>query len=277
MDIVTPNYTHARIAQQSLLDGKNVYLEKPISTSLEEAGKIVDAQRNSERILQVGFENRYSSFWKTIKTLLNNGDIGIPLSGKIDSWRFPLREGSQAWKYNREKVGHQLLEEAIHYVDLARWILGTNALKVSGYIDHEESIITGHLKNAWILIEFEHERRFLITDNLQGFGSDLSVTVSGESGTMTGAVRAESDDSQNVDSYIKLIDRKDKTSTTNIFLSGQLEDLTASLADFIHAVQKSEMPKVTLQDGYNALAICLAALRSMSNKGTPEVVQTLQF
>ena len=271
VDIVTPNYTHAKLAREALYAGKNVYLEKPIATSLEEARKIADAQTRSKKILQIGFENRYSSFWKTIKTILERGDIGVPLFGKIDSWRFPLRAGSQNWKYDRQKVGHQLLEEAIHYVDLANWLFDTKPLMVSGFIDDQESLTTGHLKNAFFIIEFEKQKKVLITDNLQGFGSDLSFTISGENGTMTGAVRAESDDSENPESYLKLRDRNDKTSTIDIRLSGQLADLTAAMADFVHAVQTEGKAHVTVEDGFASLAICEAALESMKSGRTERV------
>jgi myo-inositol 2-dehydrogenase/D-chiro-inositol 1-dehydrogenase len=275
VDITSPNHTHSKLAEQALDGGKDVYLEKPISTTLEEARKIVDAERKTEMVLHVGFENRYSSFWKSVKETLDREEIGDPVFGKIDSWRFPLREGSQGWKYDRQKVGHQLFEEAIHYVDLANWMFDSKPLTVFGFIDDKESLSTGHLKNAWFVIEFEGGQRFLVTDNLQGFGSDLSVSVSGKNGSVIGAVRAESDDSQNVDSYLKLRNKDSKTSTASIHLSGQLADLTASLADFIDSVRAFRKSQINIEEGFNALAVCIAALKSMGNNGQREKVELL--
>lgn len=275
IDVVTPNYTHTEIAVGALSAGKNVYLEKPIATTLEEATRIAEAQRSSKRILQVGFENRYSRFWKSVKAIVDGGDIGPLRFGKIDSWRFPLRGGSQAWKYDKQKVGHQLLEEAIHYVDLANWLFNTKPLKVWGFIDSKESLARADLKSAFFTIEFEKDKRFLITDTLQGFGADLSLIISGESGSLNGAVRSESDDSPEVESYLKLRDRNDKTSTTIIQPSGQLSDLTASLADFVLAVKNGEKPRVTVEDGFTSLSVCLAALQSMRS-GKIEAVRLLE-
>ena len=95
--VATPNRTHAGLALGALSAGKNVYLEKPMATSLEDAEKVVEAQERSRRVVQVGFENRYSNFWKAVKSIIEKGDIGAPVFGKIESWRFPMRGGSGGW------------------------------------------------------------------------------------------------------------------------------------------------------------------------------------
>jgi myo-inositol 2-dehydrogenase / D-chiro-inositol 1-dehydrogenase len=275
--IVTPNYTHAELALKALSEGKNVYLEKPMATTLYDAKKIVDSQRRTQGVVQIGFENRYSNFWASVKGILEREDIGAPVFGKIESWRFPFRGGSGGWKYDGQKVGHQLIEEAIHYADLSNWLFGAHSrpLVVSGFIDGTEPFAAGHLKSAFFVIEFDENERFIITDTLQGFGSDLSLTIAGESGAMTGAVRSDSDDSADVESYLKLRDKSDRTSTTKIQSSGQLADLTNSLRSFVGAVLKGEPQGATAGEGYTAQAICDAALTSMQS-GRPETVRSLE-
>lgn len=271
--IATPNYTHAGLALKALSEGKDVYLEKPIATTLDDAKKVVDSQRSSGRVVQIGFENRYSNFWRSVKAVLENGDIGAPVFGKIESWRFPMRGGSGGWKYDGQRVGHQLLEEAIHYADLSNWLFGAQAkpLAVSGFIDGTEPFATGHLKSAFFVVEFGERSRFIVADTLEGFGSDLSLSIAGEMGALNGAVRSESDDSPDVESYLKLRDRGDRTSTTRIQMSGQLADLTASLGSFVAAVLGGGPQGATAADGYTSLAICEAALRSMQSGRTEPV------
>ena len=113
-----------------------------------------------------------------------------------------------------------------------------------------------------------------MTDTLQGFGTDFSVSVSGQKGAMIGAVRADSDDSPNVASYLKFRDFNDKTSTQDVQVSGQLSDLTESLRDFVGAVESRRKPSITVDDGFVSLAICEAALKSMQS-GKAELVERL--
>ncbi|MDG6917451.1 MAG: Gfo/Idh/MocA family oxidoreductase [Nitrososphaerota archaeon] len=275
--IATPNHTHARLAVEALSSGKDVYLEKPIATTLEDAAEVVDSQRRAQRVVQIGFENRYSSLWTAVKSIIDKGEIGSPVLGKIESWRFPMRSGSGGWKYDRQRVGHQLFEEAIHYADLSNWLFGEGhpALRVSGVIDSKEPLTSGTFRCAHFEVEFEGGRRFLVADVLEGFGSDLSVMVAGDRGALTGAARADSDDSPKVESYLKVREKGDRTELRGVHPSGQLSDLAASLASFVGAVQGRALQGATVWDGYAAFAVCEAALRS-AESGKPEPVRRLQ-
>lgn len=263
--LVTPNSTHAELAIKALNAGKNVYLEKPMATNLDDAAKLIETKERMGRVVQIGFENRYSKFWRTAKSIIDSGKIGEAVSGKIDVWRFPMRSGSKGWKYDKDAVGHQLLEEAIHHTDISNWLMGRNAISVLSYTDDLESFRTGRLTNVWLLIKYEEDRRFLITDSLNGFGVDITLTVSAKNGTVNGAIRADSDDAREVHSYVKLRDKENKTDTISIELEGQLADLTAALNDFILAAKYQKESKVTVYDGFNSLAICMAALKSVES------------
>ena len=276
--VATPNHIHDRLAVEALSSGKDVYLEKPIATTLADAAEVVDSQQRAQRVVQIGFENRYSNLWTAVKSVIDKGDIGSPVFGKIESWRFPMRSGSGGWKYDRQRVGHQLFEEAIHYADLSNWLFGEGhpPLRVSGFIDSKEPLAAGTFRCAHFEVEFEGGRRFLVADVLEGFGSDLSTMIAGDRGALTCAARADSDDSPNVDSYLKVRDKGDRTELRDVHPSGQLSDLTASLAAFVGAVQGRTPPGATVQDGYAALAVCEAALRS-AGSGKPEPVRRLKF
>ena len=57
--IGTPNATHAPIVLEALAAGLDVFVEKPLAISLEDVDAIVEAQRSSERVVQVGYNNRF--------------------------------------------------------------------------------------------------------------------------------------------------------------------------------------------------------------------------
>jgi predicted dehydrogenase len=74
--IASPDHWHHLHSMEALKQGKDVYLEKPMTYTIEEAREIAEAVRMSKRILQVG--SQYTSmehFWKA-KKAIEDGLIG---------------------------------------------------------------------------------------------------------------------------------------------------------------------------------------------------------
>ena len=60
--IAAPNHWHVRMATDAVAAGKDVYLEKPVTHTLEENAALLHAVRSSNRILQCGMQQRS---WRT--------------------------------------------------------------------------------------------------------------------------------------------------------------------------------------------------------------------
>ena len=58
--IVTPTPTHAAIAQQALAAGKHCFIEKPVTTTLEEAESLLEARDTAHCVVQVGHVERFN-------------------------------------------------------------------------------------------------------------------------------------------------------------------------------------------------------------------------
>ena len=58
--VVTPTLNHFAVAADFLAAGKDVFCEKPITTTLEEADKLISLAKGGGRILQVGHLERYN-------------------------------------------------------------------------------------------------------------------------------------------------------------------------------------------------------------------------
>jgi len=74
--IASPDHWHHQHAMAALKQGKDVYLEKPMTYTIDEAKEIAEAVRSSKRVLQVG--SQYTSmdhFWKA-KQAIKDGLIG---------------------------------------------------------------------------------------------------------------------------------------------------------------------------------------------------------
>src|SRR5579864_2693323 len=74
--IGTPDHWHQRISVDALNAGKNVYCEKPMVQLVDDGKPVVDAQKRTGRILQVGSQRVSSIVYQKAKDLLASGAIG---------------------------------------------------------------------------------------------------------------------------------------------------------------------------------------------------------
>jgi predicted dehydrogenase len=74
--IATPDHWHSRIAIEAMNAGKDVYVEKPMVHDVLEGLQVVDAQKKTGRILQVGSQRVSSVVYHKAKELLAAGAIG---------------------------------------------------------------------------------------------------------------------------------------------------------------------------------------------------------
>jgi predicted dehydrogenase len=79
IDIVvigTPDHWHAALAIASMKAGKDVYVEKPMTLTIEEGKAMVKAQEKYKRILQVGSQQRSERAFRAAANIVRNGWIG---------------------------------------------------------------------------------------------------------------------------------------------------------------------------------------------------------
>jgi predicted dehydrogenase len=74
--VCTYNTTHADCAVAALEKGVNVLLEKPMCVTMEEAVRIIEAEKKSGKILSHGFQPRMSENMKMIYKIVKSGELG---------------------------------------------------------------------------------------------------------------------------------------------------------------------------------------------------------
>lgn len=74
--VCTYNCTHAECTVDSLNKGINVLLEKPMCVTLEEAADMIRAEKESGKLLSVGFQPRMDENMKMIKKIVQSGELG---------------------------------------------------------------------------------------------------------------------------------------------------------------------------------------------------------
>jgi len=95
--IATPDHWHTQIAVDAMTAGKDVYVEKPMVQELDEGARIVDAARQTARILQVGSQHPSSIVYAKAKELYRAGAIGE--LNLVEAW-INRNSSMGAWQYS---------------------------------------------------------------------------------------------------------------------------------------------------------------------------------
>lgn len=90
--VATPDHWHALIAVEAMQAGKDVYVEKPLSTTIGEGRAIVAAARKHGKIVQVGIHHRSEAYIRSIVEIIRGGRIGPVREVKCWMWTNPVEE-----------------------------------------------------------------------------------------------------------------------------------------------------------------------------------------
>ncbi|MDQ8203058.1 Gfo/Idh/MocA family oxidoreductase [Pelagicoccus sp. SDUM812003] len=155
--IATPDHWHAAITIAAMRAGKDVYVEKPMTLTIEEGKAVVAAQKRYARIVQVGSQQRSEHAFRKAAEIVRNGWIGkikevycglgsfpapsvypeqpIPEGFNYDKWLGPAPwepynharvESNYSggwrnfWEYGSRKNG----DWGAHHYDITQWALG---------------------------------------------------------------------------------------------------------------------------------------------------------
>ena len=121
--VATPNRSHSFITIDSLHAGKHVLCEKPMAKTYEEAKAMVEAAKETGKILTIGYQNRYRQDVQYVKEACNAGELGEVYVAKAHVFR---RRGVPTWGVfmnEYEQGGGPLIDIGTHALDLSLWCM----------------------------------------------------------------------------------------------------------------------------------------------------------
>jgi scyllo-inositol 2-dehydrogenase (NADP+) len=139
--IATPNDTHYSLARQCLEAGRDVVVDKPFTTTLEEARSLAEFAEKAGRLITVYQNRRYDGDFQAIRKLVRDGTLGriVRFETNYDRYRPQLKPG--AWRETTRAGGGILFDIAPHLIDHAVVLFGLpEAVTADIRIEREEAV-----------------------------------------------------------------------------------------------------------------------------------------
>ncbi len=95
--IATPDHWHAPMTIDALENNIHVYVEKPMTHTVEETYRLREAAKNSKAILQIGHQHRQTMSFQTAKDIMGKGTIGHVSLIQTNTNR---NDDNGAWNYD---------------------------------------------------------------------------------------------------------------------------------------------------------------------------------
>ena len=279
IDIVTPSHTHRKIAIAAMQRGKHVLLEKPMATSLEDCHAILDASQASGKPLAVGHELRLSSQWGRIKQIIDSGTIGDPQYVLVELLRKPYRLGASGWRYDPARVGSWVLEEPIHFFDLARWYLESSGdpMELYAYGNSRDPQRLGLFDNFSAMFKYPNGSYAVISQTLAAFEHHQTVKVSGTNGALWAGWSGAIDRTREPTCFLKVFDGENLEDVKLERMSGEIFELQAEISQCVAMVRHGTAPIATGMDGFWSAGLCFVAEESIRLKKPLPVTELLQL
>ncbi len=250
VNIVTPTNTHFDIAKKFLNQRKDVFIEKPITNTVEEALSLIDLAKTNECILQVGHIERFNPTINKLKELVDN-----PHYIEIERLAPFQARGTEV---------PVVLDLMVHDIDLILEMVNSplasvqasGAKMMSNTIDLAHAHIkfqngvVANLKSSRIAQNYVRKIR-TYQKNFYSI-TDLMVPQIELYGLKRHDMFSEKLKSQEVETNSGL-----KTLYYEKFIPENKDALLEEINDFIHCINTRSKPNVDGQAGANALEIAL--------------------
>ncbi|AEH51166.1 Gfo/Idh/MocA family protein [Pseudothermotoga thermarum] len=256
--ITTPNKTHFKYAMEALELGFNVFCEKPMTTSLEEAIELEKKVKEKNAVFQLGHNRRFAYVYSFMKQKIESGELK-PYSFQIKMNRGELL--NPPWTSDRNYTGGFLYESTVHLFDMACWLFGdVEEMFVLGkksiYPDYDDWAIVMKMKNG-ILGTFTscaHASWMIPFERVEVYGEHMMMS---------------NDEMEKVHFCKGLGKEVESHDYTKVDFKEKWGYVRENRA-FIDCVKEHKTPPVTVSDGVRVIRIIDACYKAVES-GNPHV------
>jgi predicted dehydrogenase len=290
--IATPDHWHALQVIDAIKAGKDVYVEKPLTNTLVEGRKMVEAQTDSNRIVAVGLNRRGNVVFQKLAREIPEGKIGkVSVAraarvsnmapdgiGKLNAEQPPKDFDWDMWlgprayrpyQYNIapymfrwwSDYSSQMGNWGVHYMDAIRWLMGERApVAITAHggkfvLDHDADI------PDTMQVTFEFASKKIISFGIyEGTGGDIFPYGELELRGTKGNVYANERGYKVIPSapgqfqkWNKQAEEEEFRNPSQLLEDGSSADSTSGLIrNFLDCIRNRKQPFCTLEEGHRS-------------------------
>lgn len=270
VDVVTGTDTHFPLCRRALEDGKDVFVEKPMTMTSAEALDLAELVQRTGRVLQVGYYYRYHPISVWLREQIAAGALG--------EMRY-LYGSFMGFKRARNDVG-VMHTDGIHFIDLFNWLLG--AMPIDVYAVTRDHFKRGLEDFALALFTYPGD---VVTRVEAGYiqpgewrdkvvaGAMTTKSITAIGSRKTVVVDFETETVQIYDVHHELRSGtwtavQGDATMPSLGTASPLAQISAELADFLTAVNDRRRPSAGVVDCGVNLALIIEALYRSSQERT---------
>lgn len=254
--ISTPTSSHYETAVKFLNNKKHVFIEKPISSSIEQANELIEIKKNNKLIGQVGHVERFNSAFLNIKNALNPMFIE---SHRLSS--YPSRGTDVS----------VVLDLMIHDIDIVLSLVDSKITNISA---NGTKIISSSPDIANARIEFENGCVANLTSSrlslkkmrkMRVFQTDSYISLDFDSGSSE-IIKIKNFDGKN--KYAMTIhdsEGVEKEIQIENVKNEKINSIEEEHKNFYYSIINKEDPIVSFEKGRNALELAIKILKIIEN------------
>ncbi len=142
VDVVTPADMHHSICCEAIEQGKDLFVEKPLTLTTSQSMDLVRRAAEKKRILQVGHIFRYEPPTQHVKKMIESREIGDVrwLRGNFSGFKRPRNDSGVTFA------------DAIHFADLFNYLLGRLPVAVNARL--LDALGRGMDDNSWLWLDY---------------------------------------------------------------------------------------------------------------------------
>ena len=254
--ISTPTSFHYETAVKFLNNKKHVFVEKPITSTIEQANKLIEIKKNNKLIGQVGHVERFNSAFLNIKNALNPMFIE---SHRLSS--YPSRGTDVS----------VVLDLMIHDIDIVLSLVDSKITKISA---NGTKIISSSPDIANARIEFENGCVANLTSSrlslkkmrkMRVFQTDSYISLDFDSGSSEIIKIKNFDGKNNYAMTIHDSEGVEKEIQIENIANEKINSIEEEHKNFYYSIIKKEDPIVSFEKGRNALKLAIEILKIIEN------------
>jgi predicted dehydrogenase len=261
--IATPVFTHFELAKKALLKGKNVLIEKPMTSTSDEAKELYDLSQKMNRLLMVDHTFLYTGAVQKMKQLIDEGTIGN--IKYLDSTRINLGlfqpDINVLWDLAPHDISilNYLINDTPYSVNATGVSHTNNNIENIAYLTvNYQSGFIAHFNCSWTspvkirMMLFGGDKKMMVFNDLEPT-EKIRLYDTGYDHKTDEEKRKIMVDYRAGDVFIPKVDSK--------------EALLGVANDFIASIREKKAPRSDYQSGLNVIRILEASQQSIKQNG----------